>query len=108
MWVCGSDIYGQLGLRSKLGWLVNCLVPTVIPEVRAQQVAAGHHYTIVLSVTGEVLVCGSNTYGQLGLQDSPVERCDMEDRKHRNVLTPIPFLLARHIVAGHNKTAIIL
>ncbi|KAB0347762.1 hypothetical protein FD754_012619, partial [Muntiacus muntjak] len=73
LFVCGLNKDGQLGLghteevlyytpcRSLLG----CAI---------QQVACGWDFTIILTENGQVLSCGSNSFGQLGVPHGP-RRC---------------------------------
>ena len=64
MYMCGSNEYGELGLRSpdKIG------TPILVPfSSRVKEVACGVFYTLVLTEEGDVYGMGNNKYAQLGL-----------------------------------------
>ena len=69
VYACGSNDYGQLGLgQDSEGRLTS--VPTLIPDldsVVVKDIAAGAHFSVFLTTTGSVYVCGQNDGGQLGL-----------------------------------------
>lgn len=53
-------------------WTYHCCVVMQVPqEVQmsddVEQVAAGHHHTLLLTRSGDVWACGRNSRGQLGL-----------------------------------------
>ena len=65
LYATGENSKGQLGI----GNLDNQFSPVSIPFFKSMQikkVTAGWYHTIFLTTTGDVYVCGDNTYGQLG------------------------------------------
>ncbi|XP_005380449.1 PREDICTED: secretion-regulating guanine nucleotide exchange factor isoform X2 [Chinchilla lanigera] len=73
LFVCGLNKDGQLGL----GHTEDVLCFTFCKSLRGcpiQQVACGWDFTIMLTENGQVLSCGSNSFGQLGVPPGP-RRC---------------------------------
>ncbi|XP_066107160.1 secretion-regulating guanine nucleotide exchange factor isoform X2 [Saccopteryx bilineata] len=73
LFVCGLNRDGQLGL----GHTEDVLYFTPCKSLLGcpiQQVACGWDFTIILTENGQVLSCGSNFYGQLGVPRGP-RRC---------------------------------
>lgn len=97
LYVYGSNFYGQLGLgdnknRDNFEKVVydfqNCV----------KNVYCGRYYTIVENEKNELYACGSNSYGQLGLND----------KKDRNIFTKIKhgFSDIKYISCGNDHTVI--
>nr|XP_058924820.1 secretion-regulating guanine nucleotide exchange factor isoform X3 [Kogia breviceps] len=73
LFVCGLNKDGQLGL----GHTKDVLYFTPCKSLLGcpiQQVACGWDFTIILTENGQVLSCGSNSFGQLGIPLGP-RRC---------------------------------
>ncbi|XP_040592005.1 secretion-regulating guanine nucleotide exchange factor isoform X4 [Mesocricetus auratus] len=73
LFVCGLNKDGQLGL----GHTEDVLCFTICKPLLGcpiLQVACGWDFTIMLTETGQVLSCGSNAFGQLGVPHGP-RRC---------------------------------
>nr|XP_012636107.1 secretion-regulating guanine nucleotide exchange factor isoform X5 [Microcebus murinus] len=73
LFVCGLNKDGQLGL----GHTEDVLYFTPCESLLGcpiQQVACGWDFTIILTEDGQVLSCGSNSFGQLGVPHGP-RRC---------------------------------
>ncbi|XP_029419515.1 secretion-regulating guanine nucleotide exchange factor isoform X3 [Nannospalax galili] len=73
LFVCGLNKDGQLGL----GHTEDVLCFTVCKPLLGcpiRQVACGWDFTIMLTEKGQVLSCGSNAFGQLGVPNGP-RRC---------------------------------
>ncbi|XP_004635012.1 secretion-regulating guanine nucleotide exchange factor [Octodon degus] len=73
LFVCGLNKDGQLGL----GHTEDVLCFTFCKSLGGcpiQQVACGWDFTIMLTESGQVLSCGSNAFGQLGVPPGP-RRC---------------------------------
>nr|XP_051689904.1 secretion-regulating guanine nucleotide exchange factor isoform X8 [Oryctolagus cuniculus] len=73
LFVCGLNKDGQLGL----GHTEDVLYFTPCKSLLGcpiQQVACGWDFTILLTENGQVLSCGSNSFGQLGVPHGP-RRC---------------------------------
>lgn len=73
LFVCGLNKDGQLGL----GHTEDVLCFTICKPLLGcpiKQVACGWDFTIMLTEIGQVLSCGSNAFGQLGVPHSP-RRC---------------------------------
>ncbi|XP_016080639.1 PREDICTED: secretion-regulating guanine nucleotide exchange factor isoform X2 [Miniopterus natalensis] len=73
LFVCGLNKDGQLGL----GHTEDVLHFTPCKSLLGspiQQVACGWDFTIILTENGQVLSCGSNSFGQLGVPQRP-QRC---------------------------------
>uniref|UniRef100_A0A8C8SM28 Secretion regulating guanine nucleotide exchange factor n=1 Tax=Pelusios castaneus TaxID=367368 RepID=A0A8C8SM28_9SAUR len=69
LFVCGQNKEGQLGLNHTED--VQCFTScTSLSSVCVIQVACGWDFTIILTGNGEVLSCGSNSFGQLGVPQS--------------------------------------
>ncbi|CAM5120531.1 unnamed protein product [Eretmochelys imbricata] len=66
LFVCGQNKGGQLGLNHTEDVLcfTSC---TALSSVCVIQVACGWDFTIILTGNGQVLSCGSNSFGQLGV-----------------------------------------
>ncbi|XP_019375219.1 PREDICTED: secretion-regulating guanine nucleotide exchange factor isoform X1 [Gavialis gangeticus] len=66
LFVCGQNKEGQLGLNHTEDVLCFTLC-TALSSLHVIQVACGWDFTVILTENGEVLSCGSNSFGQLGL-----------------------------------------
>uniref|UniRef100_A0A8C9TYS2 Secretion regulating guanine nucleotide exchange factor n=1 Tax=Scleropages formosus TaxID=113540 RepID=A0A8C9TYS2_SCLFO len=68
--VCGQNHRGQLGLghTSEVTTFRLCFS---LGQRSVRQVSCGWDFTLILTDGGQVLACGSNTYGQLGLPQVP-------------------------------------
>ncbi|XP_006892093.1 PREDICTED: secretion-regulating guanine nucleotide exchange factor [Elephantulus edwardii] len=73
LFVCGLNKDGQLGLghTEEVLYFTPC---TSLLGCPVQQVACGWDFTIILTESGQVLSCGSNLFGQLGIPHGP-RRC---------------------------------
>ena len=76
VYACGQNSNGQLGIKSTeqknvLTQMINLLKTTI-------NIACGEEHTVVLFSDGTVYSCGSNQYGQLGINSS---------EQQKNVLT---------------------
>ncbi|KAL4697196.1 hypothetical protein H8959_002894, partial [Pygathrix nigripes] len=73
LFVCGLNKDGQLGLghTEDIPYFTPCKSLFGCP---IQQVACGWDFTIILTENGQVLSCGSNSFGQLGVPHGP-RRC---------------------------------
>nr|XP_015099116.1 secretion-regulating guanine nucleotide exchange factor isoform X10 [Vicugna pacos] len=73
LFVCGLNKDGQLGLghTEDVLYFTPCKSLLGCP---VQQVACGWDFTIILTENGQVLSCGSNSFGQLGVSHGP-RRC---------------------------------
>ncbi|XP_023406574.2 secretion-regulating guanine nucleotide exchange factor isoform X4 [Loxodonta africana] len=73
LFVCGLNKDGQLGLghTEDVLYFTPC---TSLLGCPIQQVACGWDFTIILTESGQVLSCGSNLFGQLGVPHGP-QRC---------------------------------
>ncbi|XP_063584593.1 secretion-regulating guanine nucleotide exchange factor isoform X3 [Pongo abelii] len=73
LFVCGLNKDGQLGLghTEEIPYFTPCKSLFGCP---IQQVACGWDFTIMLTENGQVLSCGSNSFGQLGVPHGP-RRC---------------------------------
>ncbi|VFV28351.1 secretion-regulating guanine [Lynx pardinus] len=73
LFVCGLNKDGQLGLghTEDVLYFTTCRSLLGCP---VQQVACGWDFTIILTGNGQVLSCGSNSFGQLGVPHGP-RRC---------------------------------
>ncbi|XP_036817040.1 secretion-regulating guanine nucleotide exchange factor isoform X1 [Oncorhynchus mykiss] len=65
--VCGQNHRGQLGLGHSLAVTTFQLCPLI--GQRVAHVSCGWDFTLVLTDHGQVLTCGSNAYGQLGVSE---------------------------------------
>ncbi|XP_041705751.1 secretion-regulating guanine nucleotide exchange factor [Coregonus clupeaformis] len=65
--VCGQNHKGQLGLGHSSEVTTFQLCPLI--GQRAAHVSCGWDFTLVLTDRGQVLTCGSNAYGQLGVSE---------------------------------------
>lgn len=81
LWTFGWGVWGQLGHGGRNN--SNQLVPTRVNGLicKVTQIACGRAHTVVLTDTGRVLVCGSGSYGQMGVDD---------DIKKVFAFTPLP------------------
>ncbi|XP_045681465.1 secretion-regulating guanine nucleotide exchange factor isoform X2 [Phyllostomus hastatus] len=73
LFVCGLNKDGQLGLghTEDVLFFTPCKLLLGCP---IRQVACGWDFTIILTENGQVLSCGSNSFGQLGVPHGP-RRC---------------------------------
>nr|XP_022306882.1 secretion-regulating guanine nucleotide exchange factor-like isoform X1 [Crassostrea virginica] len=72
LFTCGSNCAGQLGLNHFDDVAVFTYVN--LPTVKVHKVALGWDFTIILADNGEVFVCGSNEYGQLGVNPETLQK----------------------------------
>ncbi|XP_027624345.1 secretion-regulating guanine nucleotide exchange factor [Tupaia chinensis] len=73
LFVCGLNKDGQLGLGHTED-VLSFIPCTSLLGCPIQQVACGWDFTIILTGSGQVLSCGSNSFGQLGVPHGP-RRC---------------------------------
>lgn len=79
--MCGWNKHGQLGLDCHQLTEVAILQPVIELAQKVTKVSCGWNHTLCI-VEGQMLVWGSNTYGQLGIQttnklvDSPTTKLD--------------------------------
>ncbi|XP_033823565.1 secretion-regulating guanine nucleotide exchange factor [Periophthalmus magnuspinnatus] len=68
VFVCGQNNKRQLGL----GHTLNVYTLELCPSLRQKitNVSCGWDFTLLLSDTGQLLACGSNTFGQLGIGET--------------------------------------
>uniref|UniRef100_K9J101 Putative alpha-tubulin suppressor n=1 Tax=Desmodus rotundus TaxID=9430 RepID=K9J101_DESRO len=70
LFVCGLNKDGRLGLGHTEDVL--CFTPCrSLLGCPVQQVACGWDFTVILTESGQVLSCGSNSFGQLGVPHGP-------------------------------------
>uniref|UniRef100_A0A1I7T561 Rod_C domain-containing protein n=1 Tax=Caenorhabditis tropicalis TaxID=1561998 RepID=A0A1I7T561_9PELO len=81
LWTFGWGVWGQLGQGGRFN--SNLLIPKKVNGLISKviQVACGRAHTVVLTDNGRVLVCGSGSYGQMGVDD---------DIKKTFSFTPLP------------------
>lgn len=78
LWACGSNQYGQLGLGDN-GATTDRIVFTKVDIDNIKQVSCGDAHTMLLKNDGSVWVCGSNQFGQIGVND----------KSDRNIFTKV-------------------
>ena len=77
VYVCGRGDRGQLGLGTTENQCSVTLVSSIV-NVRISQIAAGEAHTVMMTTLGDVFVCGSNDFGQLG--DGSVKSCSVPQK----------------------------
>ncbi|XP_022653995.1 probable E3 ubiquitin-protein ligase HERC4 isoform X2 [Varroa destructor] len=72
---CGGTVEGELGLGGTEDHIVRVLrsIPSM-ERIRIEQVASGRNHTLILSESGQVYSCGSNSHGQLGRPEVGVRK----------------------------------
>ena len=68
LWACGNNYNGELGLNDTTDRSTFTQVTANINN-DVKQIACGWAYTFIIKNDGSVWACGSNSYGQLGLND---------------------------------------
>lgn len=68
VWVFGANKYGQLGLGHDRMQNTRQPVPA-LDSIKIKKVACGKAHTIFLDENGNLLACGKNDHGQLGLNN---------------------------------------
>lgn len=66
VWSCGNNQVGQLGLMNKCTRVLPVLIDDLKNE-KIVQISAANNYSMFLSDSGKLWVCGLNNYGQFGL-----------------------------------------
>lgn len=61
---------GQLGCISQQPRVINAIRIPNVQDVGYFEVSCGENHTLLLTDALEILTCGSNTYGQLGIGQS--------------------------------------
>jgi hypothetical protein len=81
VWTCGQNDYGQLGIGTTGSSAYKTTLTQVTTNINndVKYIACGSYNTFVIKNDGNVLGCGINTYGQLGIGDTD----------HRNTLTSV-------------------
>nr|XP_020440995.1 secretion-regulating guanine nucleotide exchange factor isoform X7 [Monopterus albus] len=75
VFVCGQNHRGQLGLGHNADILALQLCPSLNQKVT--NVACGWDFTLLLTDCGQVLACGSNAFGQLGVGPTITHSADI-------------------------------
>ena len=76
LFACGWNMYGQLGLGESRDDVPSAQPVPLPAGAVAAQVACGGYFTCVVTTSGELLACGYNDAGQLGLgQGSATGAC---------------------------------
>ncbi|XP_026221881.1 secretion-regulating guanine nucleotide exchange factor [Anabas testudineus] len=75
VFVCGQNHKGQLGLGHNADVLTFQLCPSL--NQRITNVACGWDFTLLLTDGGQVLTCGSNSFGQLGVEPTVTHSADL-------------------------------
>ncbi|GAA6221452.1 secretion-regulating guanine nucleotide exchange factor isoform X1 [Lates japonicus] len=75
VFVCGQNHRGQLGLGHNADISTLELCPSLNQTVK--NVACGWDFTLLLTDCGQVLACGSNAFGQLGVGSSVSHSADL-------------------------------
>ena len=70
---CGDNAYGRLGLGESDDDVPSAQPVPLPAGAVAAQVACGSSHTCVLTTSGELLACGYNLFGQLGLGQGSAE-----------------------------------
>ncbi|MGL4949587.1 MAG: hypothetical protein ACRC5M_04335 [Anaeroplasmataceae bacterium] len=68
VWVCGNNVNGQLGIGNKTdqaSW-VESKLPT---GIKVKSVVLGLYHSFILDYNNKVWACGSDYYGQLGIDN---------------------------------------
>lgn len=76
VWMFGWGVWGQLGMGGRQ--ISDCVVPTKVPNLNEpiKEVGCGRVHTVLLTVSGRVLVAGSGSYGQLGTNEEVRKQYD--------------------------------
>lgn len=100
VWMFGWGVWGQLGMGGRQ--ISDCVVPTKVPNLKwvhapviqrfrlysrtpsdaslcsepIKEVGCGRVHTVLLTVSGRVLVAGSGSYGQLGTNEEVRKQYD--------------------------------
>ena len=88
LWTCGSNSYGELGLRNNTSR--NVFTKVDIDNIK--QISSGLYHTYILKNDGTIWSCGRNNKGQLGLGDNT----------DRNVFTKVDIDNVKQISTGIN------
>ena len=64
LYTWGRNIDGQLGHSGRK----EAPIPTLVPDIRAAQIACGADFTLALHADGQVFGWGSNATAQVSLQ----------------------------------------
>ncbi|XP_071353078.1 secretion-regulating guanine nucleotide exchange factor isoform X2 [Trachinotus anak] len=75
VFVCGQNNRGQLGLGHNVDISVLQLCPSLKQAVT--NVACGWDFTLLVTERGQVLACGSNAFGQLGVGPTVTHSTDL-------------------------------
>ncbi|KAM4733398.1 secretion-regulating guanine nucleotide exchange factor [Anableps anableps] len=75
VFVCGQNHKGQLGLGHRTDILTLQLCSVL--NHRVANVACGWDFTLFLTDSGQLLACGSNTYGQLGVEQTVTHTAEL-------------------------------
>jgi alpha-tubulin suppressor-like RCC1 family protein len=70
LWIWGQNIYGQLGTNNTTTY--SSPVQTVAAGNNWKQVSCGIYQTVAIKTDGTLWVWGSNTYGQLGTNNTTI------------------------------------
>ena len=97
VWICGRDIYGQLGLGNTGNRSIFTQVTTNADDIKS--VYCGGYCTFILKNDGTLWGCGKNSNGQLGLGDT----------NDRNIFTQVTTNVddIKEIYCGQNHTFIL-
>ncbi|KHJ86782.1 regulator of condensation, partial [Oesophagostomum dentatum] len=81
VWTFGWGVWGQLGMGGRN--IRDCNKPTLVKELNEpiKAVSCGRVHTVLLTESGKILVAGSGSYGQLGVE---------EDIKKQYSFKPLP------------------
>ncbi|WKY03912.1 hypothetical protein Q1695_005131 [Nippostrongylus brasiliensis] len=76
LWMFGWGVWGQLGMGRR--FIADCTTPTKVPNLPEpiKEVGCGRVHTVLLTVSGRVLVAGGGSYGQLGTNEDVRKQYD--------------------------------
>ncbi|XP_014481006.1 PREDICTED: secretion-regulating guanine nucleotide exchange factor-like [Dinoponera quadriceps] len=102
LYLWGSNRYGQLGDNPSIHSSTSSPMRTVRSE-KVKRISMGLRHTAVLTDNGNVLVCGANSKGQLGLTGAE----GGQSRDARHCFTAVPGLTGMEDVAcGEHHTVV--
>ena len=100
VYMCGKNIFGQLGLGDNDYIYEPKLLPSLSEKEPVKHLTLGGEHSLILTIYANIYSCGLNLFGQLGTGDFENRTSFTNIKINENILNDIPTEIVIDIVAG--------